>query len=414
MNFPDIIHTILQNQVVTGLSFTAVLGAIAFQLRNIPRMIVDATLRFMTVQLTVVSTDAAFDWVDRWLAQQPYARRAKMLTLRAQGSDEDLYLPTAGQGQSEPDQWNLSPGPGLHMFWWRRRPVFLDRNYLTKDGDQRRGRPVETLRFRTLGRSQQVIRRLIHDVHQNALATDMVSIRVWTDHYWSNIRGKKHRPLDSIILRDGQIERILDDITWFQAARHWYQVRGIPYRRGFLFSGAPGTGKTSLVMGLAGHFNLPICVLSISTVTDDNALVSAFSEAPTNAMILIEDVDCAYPAQVRESDEKATGRVTKAGLLNAIDGITTPDGRIFVMTTNFPDRLDPALVRPGRADVHEQFDLLGPTEQKRMALRFYGNLSFIPVIDRVSPALMQAAFMLYPTDPHAAHQYLANVLAKAA
>lgn len=410
MNLSNIITTMLQNQVVTGLSFTAILGAIVFQLRNVPRMLIDATLRFLTVQLTVVSTDMAFDWVDRWLAQQPYAKRAKMLTLRAQADDEDMLPLASNYSEVYDTQWNLSPGPGLHMFWWRRRPVFLERNYLSKEGDNRRGKPVEMLRFRTMGRSQQIIRRLVTDVRQHTLASDMVSIRVWSDHYWNNIRGKKQRPLDTIILRDGQIERIVEDVTWFQGARPWYLNRGIPYRRGYLFTGPPGVGKTSLVMGLASHFGLPICVLSLSTVTDDNALFSAFSEASTNAIILIEDVDCAYPAQVREAD-KESGRVTKAGLLNAIDGITTPDGRIFIMTTNFPERLDPALIRPGRADVHERFDLLGPTEQERMASRFYGHLPFTPVLAPVSPAVMQAAFMLHPTDPHAAHEYLASTLA---
>jgi len=409
MNLSNIITTILQNQVVTGLSFTAILGAIIFQLRNVPRILIDATLRFLTVQLTVVSTDMAFDWVDRWLAQQPYTKRAKMLTLRAQAEDDDMPL-ASNYSEVHDAQWNLSPGPGLHMFWWRRRPVFLERNYLSKESDNRRGKPVEMLRFRTLGRSQRIIRRLVTDVRQHTLASDMVSIRVWSDHYWNNVRGKKHRPLDTIILRDGQIERIVDDVTWFQGARPWYLNRGIPYRRGYLFTGDPGTGKTSLVMGLASHFGLPICVLSLSTVTDDNALFSAFSEASTNAIILIEDVDCAYPAQIRETD-KESGRVTKAGLLNAIDGITTPDGRIFIMTTNFPERLDPALIRPGRADVHERFDLLGPTEQERMALRFYGHLPFTPVLAPISPAVMQAAFMLHPTDPRAAHEYLANTLA---
>src|SRR5882672_9446645 len=128
MDFSGIVDTLLGNQVFAGISFTAILGTVAYQLRNIPRLLIDATLRFMTVQLTVLSTDGAFDWVDRWLAQQPYAKRAKMLTLRAQDT-EDGYAPSY-QPDANDTKWNLSPGPGLHMFWWRRRPVFLERSFL--------------------------------------------------------------------------------------------------------------------------------------------------------------------------------------------------------------------------------------------------------------------------------------------
>ena len=402
MNISDIANSILHNPVVTGLSFTALLGATAYQLRNIPRIVASGTLRFLTVELTVTSTDASFDWVDRWLAHQPYTKRAKMLTLRAH-QDDAIQL----HGDTPDSNWALSPGPGLHMFWWRKRPVFLDRHYLSKEGgdDSRRGKPVEMLRFRTVGRSQKIIRRLISDVRDFSLTSDRVAIRVWADRYWNNVRGKSHRHLDTIILRDGQIERIVSDMSWFRDARQWYSQRGIPYRRGYLFVGPPGTGKTSLVMGLAGHFNRPICVLSLSTVNDDTELFSAFNEAPPNAIILIEDVDCAFPAQTREASDKETGRLTKAGLLNAIDGITTPDGRIFIMTTNYPERLDAALVRPGRADVHERFDYLAPTEQERMGARFYDR-PFAPVLFPVSPAALQAAFMLHPTDPRAAHEAL--------
>jgi chaperone BCS1 len=399
MNFDSMLDSVLHNQVVTGLSFTALLGAVAYQLRNLPRLISDGTLRFMTVQLTVTSTDASFNWLDRWLATQPYATHTKMLALRA-------YDNRITPEEEDTADWMLSPGPGMHMFWWRRRPVFLERRYLSKESDDsRRGKPVEMIKIRTIGRSQAIIRRLITEVREFALSTDTVAIRIWADHYWMNIPGKTQRPLDSIILRDGQMERIINDLNWFNGARQWYRQRGIPYRRGYLFVGKPGVGKTSLVMGLAGYLNRPICVLSLGAVMDDNALIAAFGDAPANAIVVIEDVDCAFPAQSRDTDQRETGKLTKAGLLNAIDGIATPDGRIFIMTSNYPERLDPALIRPGRADVHEHFDYLNPTEQVRMAQRFYDR-AFTPVLYPVSPAVLQAVFMLHPTDPLAAHRAL--------
>lgn len=239
-------------------------------------------------------------------------------------------------------------------------------------------------------------------------------IRVWCDYRWAHMRGRSLRNLDTIILHHGQIDRILSDLDWFLSAREWYLERGIPYRRGYCFAGPPGTGKTSVVLALAGYLGRPICVLNLGSIQDDNDLFDAFREAPINALILIEDIDCACSAHSRETpdgqavDTDTGGKVSKAALLNALDGITTPDGRIVIMTTNFPERLDRALVRPGRADVHESFEYFGPAEQIRMSRRFFSDFEPLPGV--ISPAEMQAAFMQYPTDSKAARDYLSNRL----
>jgi chaperone BCS1 len=222
--------------------------------------------------------------------------------------------------------------------------------------------------------------------------------------------GKSPRSIETIILQPGQKERILSDLNWFSMAKDWYVERGIPYRRGYLFSGPPGTGKTSAVLAIASHLKRQVCVLNLGSVEDDDSLFSAIADAPPEAIILIEDIDCAVSAQGREKregdEDKARGGVTKAGLLNALDGITTPDGRIFIMTTNYPERLDAALIRPGRADVREEFEWLEPAEQKLMGTRFYGENMFTPLTHRVAPAAMQASFMMFPDNPGLARKHL--------
>jgi chaperone BCS1 len=406
MDISSFTHAILQNQVVTGLSFTALLGGAVYQLRSIPSLIHRATLRFMTVNLTVMSSDPAFEWIDRWLAVQPYSQKTKMMQLQAITSHTQSY-----RSDNESPEWALSLGPGTHLFWWRGRPVFLERSFITKNGvdeHSRTAKPIEQLHFRTIGRSQLTMRNLVNDARSLTNQDELISVRVWNEYHWAQVRGRSPRSLDTIVLKNGQIDRLLADIRWFEESRDWYLARGIPYRRGYFFSGPPGTGKTSVVLALAGQLRRPICVLNLDSVEDDNALFQAFYEAPLNAIILIEDIDCAFPAQSREtkSSEADERGVSKAGLLNALDGITTPDGRIFVMTTNYPDRLDAALVRPGRADVHETFDYLAAAEQRQMAARFYERNDFEALHVAVSPAEMQAAFMQFPNDPEAAHDHL--------
>ena len=68
------------------------------------------------------------------------------------------------------------------------------------------------------------------------------------------------RPLESLVLADGTLEDLLDDLRTFYGSRSWYVQRGIPYRRGYLLHGPPGNGKTTLVLAAAGFTRMPDCV----------------------------------------------------------------------------------------------------------------------------------------------------------
>lgn len=141
-----------------------------------------------------------------------------------------------------------------------------------------------------------------------------------------------------------------------------YVSRGVPYRRGYLFHGPPGTGKSSFISALAGHFGYSICMLSLSERTlDDDRLAHLLNSAPPNALLLLEDVDAAFVSRdlfenAQHRAFEGMTRVTFSGLLNAIDGVASAEERVLFMTTNHVHRLDPALIRPGRVDVQCLFD----------------------------------------------------------
>lgn len=116
-------------------------------------------------------------------------------------------------------------------------------------------------------------------------------------------------------------------------------------------------GKTSLVTAMAGELRLPIVVIPLnSKELDDQLLNKLMGEAPKDSIVLLEDIDCALPRGAEQQEvtmARMTGRrtVTFSGLLNAIDGVGAQEGRLLFMTTNHIDRLDEALIRPGRVDV---------------------------------------------------------------
>ncbi|KAK1981052.1 P-loop containing nucleoside triphosphate hydrolase protein [Colletotrichum cereale] len=165
--------------------------------------------------------------------------------------------------------------------------------------------------------------------------------------------ASQSRNIETIVLALGTKEKLLADLGSFlqPAAVEWYSARGIPYRRGYLFNGPPGTGKTSLCMALATRFNLPVYQLGLGSVEmNDSRLAELFDSVPSKCLLLIEDIDAVGLANREASPAERRDGVTLSGLLNLIDGIGAPEGRILIMTTNYAVNLDKALVRTGRIE----------------------------------------------------------------
>ena len=173
------------------------------------------------------------------------------------------------------------------------------------------------------------------------------------------------------MILDSQItETVLEDMKEFIDSEKWYKEMGVPYRRSYLFYGPPGTGKTSFAQALAGHLHFSVCFLNISDNMNDYNFNSLLNSAPLKSIILIEDVDAMFEGRKNKTQ---VNRLTYSGFLNAIDGVRSQEGRIFIMTTNHKEKLDPALLRPGRIDSKYQLDLASKSQAERMYLRFFGD-----------------------------------------
>ena len=103
------------------------------------------------------------------------------------------------------------------------------------------------------------------------------------------------RLLGSVILDEGIAENIVNDVKDFLTSGEWYHKRGIPYRRGYLLYGPPGSGKTSFIQALAGELDYNICILNLSenNLTDDR-LNHLMNHIPNRSILLLEDVDAAF------------------------------------------------------------------------------------------------------------------------
>ena len=189
----------------------------------------------------------------------------------------------------------------------------------------------------------------------------------WGD--WERLDDLPQRDLDSVILPPGQAGRLTADVGRFLAAEQEYARRCIPWHRGHLYEGPPGTGKTSVARAVASHFSMDVWFLPLADVKKDGDLLRMASRIAPRSMLLLEDVDVFHAATARDDN---ADQVTLSGLLNTLDGIATPHGLLTVLTTNTPEVIDAAVIRPGRIDLVEHFGLADEDQAARIVSRYYG------------------------------------------
>ncbi|KAG0376613.1 hypothetical protein BGX24_007471 [Mortierella sp. AD032] len=365
------------------------------------------------VSVEVQEGDDTYKWLSEWVAERPLTKSVRHLTVKAvwdEDSDDDDYY-SNNNAKDERPRLLFMPGMGSHVLYHKGYKINVSRDRpdqaASADGEQSRIlasiQKKQCLTISTFGWDISRLKTIVQDAMEESYKKKEGKTTIYTsqpyDNYWSGSSTRAPRAFHSVILADGLKEELLEDITTFRNSSQWYHDRGVPYRRGYLLHGPPGTGKTSFIVALAGHLNMSVCIVNLGiSGLNDQQLDRLLNNAPRNSILLMEDVDAALVKRKAGKTQEGGNNVTLSGILNALDGITAQEGSVVFMTTNHIRKLAPALIRPGRCDRKMLFDYADKHQIEGMFLKFF--LSRPPVAPKPAskfPALATSASAAIPT-----------------
>ncbi|KAL8807576.1 MAG: hypothetical protein Q9223_002481 [Gallowayella weberi] len=389
--------------------------------------------------ICIESDDDIFTHVMNWLAEQKISQKSRTLmatTGRESASDsfsaEEMDLVADPTQLLNFSNWDAKVPPtfqpyfGRHRFFHQGRYFEFLRQKKDVMGTSWGGGSViredEYIKLTCIGRSTQPIKDLIKEARDHYLDKEKTStvvrrpapkeMRGRGRNVWNRVASRPSRPIETVVLDHEQKSRLLADINEYLHPKTaiWYANRGIPYRRGYLLAGPPGTGKSSMAWAIAGVFGLDIyCISLVEPTLTEEDLGTMFTSLPRRCVVLLEDIDAAglvkrdeataieepsdtseaaklgaeISKAIKASQDKGTkGKegqgISLSGLLNAIDGVASHEGRVLLMTTNFPEKLDEALIRPGRIDMKIAFTKATHAQMTELFIRMYSPDAEVP------------------------------------
>jgi mitochondrial chaperone BCS1 len=353
-------------------------GVVTGSLRTAWSFIYGHTIGYAMVRLSLsltvedVEHKEAYIWLSHWVESNLRHRRINSLLLRKHADDDE-------DSSKQDPQFRLIPEYGTYYMKYKKRLMVIEHR---KDSqpNMTRVRPTHSMRLQIwLAWDRNIILDIVREAKAAYEETQPVMVEYFRSDQYGDWNGEAiaPRPLKSVYHPEGLLRDLIGDVETYLDSKKTYTDLGIPYRRGYLLAGPPGTGKSTLIVAVASHFKLPIYSVPLrGTQMTGERLSKLLSNCRKPSLIALEDVDCLKAATSRRS--KSNEGLTMADLLNVIDGIGASEDRVLFMTANFPDTLDAALTRAGRVDRKFYIDYARDEELRSFHNRIAQHYSVSP------------------------------------
>ena len=378
--------------MIAGAMTMGVMGIATYTLRSIPRFLYDFILKHTTTTLVTTSQNIVFHNLLKWLHDEGYADKFRK-----------VKLSNGRYGYNNRD-FTKSVGYGSHIIWYKCCPILIQLNKEESKSEYDK----EMITLKKFGRSHKIFDDLINQIAKKDDHENMTEMYNYNKS-WQFVTRQPYRAMNSVIIPKEVKDKLLNTIDVFLDREDWYIENGIPYQLGILLSGPPGSGKTSVIKALAAYCERTISMLEVGGFS----FIDSLRSVPDNTITVVEDVDAALCTRSRNkakekmaNDEVSKGEVVEtvtdpkapsggdesvedarmqryvalygdrglSELLNAVDGVMSAHGRILVMTTNHPERLDKALLRPGRVDLNVEIGYITPELFIEFVCRFFPDI----------------------------------------
>ncbi|PVH82536.1 hypothetical protein DL98DRAFT_414606 [Cadophora sp. DSE1049] len=399
--------------------------------------------------------DEMYNFVMAWIANQKFAKNSRRFVANTNLNSRMWFLwrsffddddededgvdfdensnPVRTVGKEKKKKIQYTPSFGVHYFFYKKRLFIFRRAENVKSGPWGTASEREEISISCFGRNPATLKDLLDDCRKEFSKSDENRTIIYrgglksgtAEPAWTRCVSRVSRPFSTVVLDEEVKAKLLADMSEYlhPYTRRWYSNRGIPYRRGYLLYGPPGTGKSSLSFAIAGYFKLKIYIVSLnSPAMNEENLSTLFTDLPKQCVVLLEDIDTAglthtRDAKPEDSEESKSlitklpgasaiipttppttnrnGRISLSALLNILDGVASQEGRVLIMTTNHKDKLDEALIRPGRVDMAVEFKL----SNTQMISTIFRSIFATLEGDMPASASRNSITIRYPTKP---------------